>query len=362
VVTPRLDTISYFDDDEPNWNERPFFTKVEEKRGRTGCHVNVSAQDPEKVPTPESRPEPAYARFVPTPGYDGRTSRQVGMCMVSQENRVVLSGVGGDEVLGGMPTPVPELQDLIARARFKALAHQLKVWALEKRKPWMYLLFEAIRGFLPPALVGVPTHSRTVPWLQCDFLRRHQAALTGYPSRVKLLGPLPAFQDNVSTLDTLRRQLACKTPPFEPTFEKRYPYLDRNLLEFIFAIPREQLVRPTQRRSLMRRALVGIVPDEILNRKRKAFVVRAPLIRISKNCVHFTEMTRDMVSSALGIANSERVFEALQKARRGEEVDIIHLMRTIYVEDWLSSFRRLGVVTLDTNRKPDHALRLSIQK
>src|SRR5437588_5851263 len=38
---PRLDTISNYDDSEPNWNERPYFTKVEEQRGRTGWHVNV---------------------------------------------------------------------------------------------------------------------------------------------------------------------------------------------------------------------------------------------------------------------------------------------------------------------------------
>jgi asparagine synthase (glutamine-hydrolysing) len=66
--TPRLDTISYYDDSEPNWNERPYFTKVEEKRGRTGWHVNVGAQEPEKIPTPEPPPESSHGRFVPTPG------------------------------------------------------------------------------------------------------------------------------------------------------------------------------------------------------------------------------------------------------------------------------------------------------
>ena len=40
---PRLDTLSYYSDSEPNWNERPYFTKVEEKRGRTGCHIDVGA-------------------------------------------------------------------------------------------------------------------------------------------------------------------------------------------------------------------------------------------------------------------------------------------------------------------------------
>jgi len=38
---PRLDTVSYYDDSEPNWDERPFFARVEERRGRTGSHINL---------------------------------------------------------------------------------------------------------------------------------------------------------------------------------------------------------------------------------------------------------------------------------------------------------------------------------
>src|SRR6266850_389876 len=75
--TPRLDTISYYDDLEPNWNERPYFSKVEEKRGRTGWHINVGRQDPEEKPEPGPSPESTSDRFVPTPGYDGRTSPQI---------------------------------------------------------------------------------------------------------------------------------------------------------------------------------------------------------------------------------------------------------------------------------------------
>ena len=359
--TPRLDTLSYYDDSEPNWNERPYFTKVEEKRGRTGWHVNVGAQDPEKIPAPEPPPESPHGRFVPTPGYDGRTSPQFRMCMASQGNRVVLSGIGGDEVMGGVPTPAPELENLLARAQFGALAHQLKVWALEKRKPWFHLFWEAARGFFPPALVGVPKYMRPAPWLQSSFVKRHWAALTGYPSRTKLFGPLPSFQDNVGTLDALRRQLARTALPFEPPYEKRYPYLDRGLLEFMFAIPREQLVRPTQRRSLMRRALVGIVPDEILNRKTKAFVARSPMVAISNDWAHFAEMTQNMLSSSLGIVDPERISEALQKVRRGEEVPMITLRRTLFLEDWLKDLRALGIINLDTTLKPKLRWQASIQ-
>jgi len=342
--TPRLDTLSMYDDSEPNWNERPYFTKVEEKRGRTGWHINVGAQDPEKLSSPEPLPESSHGRFVPTPGYDGRTSPQIRMCMASQGNRVVLSGIGGDEVMGGVPTPVPELENLLAKAQFGALAYQLKVWALEKRKPWFHLFWEAARGFFPPALVGVPKYMRPAPWLQPKFVKRHWAALTGYPSRTKLFGPLPSFQDNVSTLDAVRRQLARTASPFEPPFEKRYPYLDRSLLEFMFAIPREQLVRPTQRRSLMRRALVGIVPDEILNRKGKAFVARAPMVAISNDWRHFAEMTQNMLGSSLGIVDAERISEALQRVRRGEEVPIVTLKSTLFLEGWLKDLRALGII------------------
>ncbi len=359
--TPRLDTISYYDDSEPNWNERPYFTKVEEKRGRTGWHVNVGAQDPQKIPEPEPPSESAHGRFVPTPGYDGRTSSQMRMCMASQGNRVVLSGIGGDEVMGGVPTPAPELETLLARAHFGLLAHQLKVWALEKRKPWFHLFWEAARGFFPPALVGVPKYMRPAPWLQSNFVKRHWAALTGYPSRTKLFGPLPSFQDNVGTLDALRRQLARTALPFEPPYEKRYPYLDRDLLAFMFAIPREQLVRPTQRRSLMRRALIGIVPDEILNRKMKAFVARSPMVAISNDWAHFAGMTQNMLSSSLGIVDPERISAALQKVRRGEEVPMIALQRTLFLEGWLKDLRALGIINLDTTLKPNLRWQASIQ-
>jgi asparagine synthase (glutamine-hydrolysing) len=359
--TPRLDTLSMYDDSEPCWNERPYFTKVEEKRGRGGWHINVGAQDPEKIAALEPPPEAPHGRFVPTPGYDGRTSPQIRMCMASQGNRVVLSGIGGDEVMGGVPTPAPELENLLAGAQFGALAHQLKVWALEKRKPWFHLFWEAARGFFPPALVGVPKYMRPAPWLQSSFVKRHWAALTGYPSRTKLFGPLPSFQENVSTLDALRRQLARTALPFEPPFEKRYPYLDRDLLEFMFAIPREQLVRPTQRRSLMRRALLGIVPDEILNRKGKAFVARSPMVAISNDWVHFAEMTRNMLSSSLGIVDPERISEALHKVRRGEEVPTVTLKRTLLLEGWLKDLRAFGIMNLDTTLKPKLRWHVSIQ-
>jgi len=216
----------------------------------------------------------------------------------------------------------------------------LKAWALSKRAPWFHLLYETALEFFPSSLLGVPKHKRSPHWLRPCFVKRHGAALAGYESRLKLFGPLPSFQENVSTLDALRRQLACGSPTSEPPYEKRYPYLDRDLLEFAYAVPREQVIRPGQRRSLMRRALAGIVPGELLNRKRKAFVARAPMAAIATHWECLAEMSQHMVSSALGVIEQEALSEALEKARQGEEVPIVAVIRSFSVESWLRCLSR----------------------
>ena len=329
--TPRLHTVSYYDDSEPSWNERSFFSKVEEKRGCKGCWIEVGSNGPFQFqsvghPFPVT---PSSGRVLSEAG------RQFATYMVSQRGRVLLSGIGGDEVAGGVSTPVPELQDLIAAGRFRDFARQLKAWALSTRKPWFHLFFEAARGFFPCALFGVPAHREPPTWLCTSFVKRHRAALTGHPSRVKLCGPQPSFLDNISTLEALRRRFGCHAMTSDPPYETRYPYLDRNLLQFLFALPRELLVRPHQRRALMRKALAGIVPDEILNRKRKAFIARAPLVALSADWPNVVEMTRNMVSASLGIVDPKAFADALDGARNGREIHIVAMLRTFAIERWL---------------------------
>jgi asparagine synthase (glutamine-hydrolysing) len=356
--TPRLDTVSYYNDSEPNWNERPYFTVVEAKRGRIGCHIDLTKQEQPylALSSPDFAATPSCSRDL-----SSESEKKYAECLLSQGNRVVLSGIGGDEVLGGVPTPTPELQELLVEGHFKQLVHQLKVWALNKRKPWLYLLFDAAREFLPSRPVGVPKHRRPATWLNIDFVKRNRDALYGYEARMKLFGAPPTFQGNISTLAVLQRQLGCTPLTSAPTYERRYPYLDRDLLEFLYAVPREQLVRPGQRRSLMRRALVGITPDELLNRKRKAFVSRARLVAIAADWPRYAEMTQHMASSSLGIVEARKFLEVLQKARRGEAVPTVILMRTIIVEGWLRNLHRFGLANLDGKWKPESVLQISAQ-
>jgi len=329
--TPRLDTISFYDDSEPSWDERPFFTAVEQRRGRKGCHITVESNDSFAI-----RFDPK--RFPVTPAFqvrDGAASRQLADYIRSNAFRVVISGTGGDEILGGVPTPLPELCDLIAQLKLKELPGKLQAWALNKRKPWFSLLLRSLQGFLPSSLGGLPEHQRPAPWLNHNFARRNLRALSGYESRIRLFGALPSFQENINALEALRRQLAFTPLPCDPFYERRYPYLDLDLLEFVFAIPRSQHVRPGQRRSLMRRALAGIVPDEVLNRRRKAFPSRRPMLSVSAETAKLRAAKQAFITSSFGIINESCLLETLEKSVRGEEVAIVQLLRTLAVEYWL---------------------------
>ncbi|MGE5113217.1 MAG: asparagine synthase-related protein [Acidobacteriaceae bacterium] len=204
-----------------------------------------------------------------------------------------------------------------------------------QKRPWFYLLRETLREFAP--IRGSRTREIGVssPWLLPEFKRRFWFALSGYEPRITLTGIRPSLQQNRSTLEVLRRHIA-STVAACPTHEKRYPYLDRDLVEFCFAIPREQLVRPGRRRFLQRNALRGIVPSEILERKRKSFVVRGPMKTIGEELKRMD--ARQMISASLGIVDPDSLLQYLSRVRAGEEVAIVPLMRLLTIERWLRGF------------------------
>jgi asparagine synthase (glutamine-hydrolysing) len=337
---PKLDTVSYYDDSEPNWNERPYFSKIEEHRGRAGLHINVGCENGIATCL-----QPGPLRISPASEAEAfGPRRELRIFLAANGHRVLLSGLGGDEVLGGVPVPTAELADLLSRIEARKLARQIKIWALDKRKPWFHFLGETVRRFLPPSLARAPEHVRPAPWLDRRFVARQRSALAGYEQRLRWLGPIPTFQENVATLESLRRQLGFNVPPGKAVCEKRYPYLDRDLLEFLFAVPRDQLLRPGERRSLMRRALVGVVPDEVLYRKRKAFVSRRPLVGFAEQFDGLLEKLEPLVIAALGIVDPAAFRRELHKARAGREPLSIPLLRAMGIEAWLRNLAAGGLL------------------
>ena len=86
----------------------------------------------------------------------------------------------------------------------------------------------------------------------------------------------------------------------------------------------------------MRRSLAGIVPSEILNRRRKAFIARAPLISIRTELPQLLERTKSMTSSRAGFVDAELFGKCLVEAAAGAELPVVLALRTLLLEAWLS--------------------------
>jgi asparagine synthase (glutamine-hydrolysing) len=335
----KIDTVSYFEDGEPAWNDGPYIAVIETMRGQTGCHIDVSSHTLLNYRYDHHCPE-----LTPVSrGTHADSVQKLANCIASNNNRVVLSGLAGDEILGGAPDFIPQLADLFAAGRFVALAKQVKTWAVSNRTTIIALLAEVTRSFLA-ASMGTCRGANLAPWLHPKFIAAHRAAFCRYQAPFSFFGIQPSFQEKVETLDALRRQVASCVQTPKTLCERRYPYLDRDLVEFLFAIPSEQLQRPGERRSLMRRALVGIVPDELLNRRRKAFMARQALVEIMSHWSAYLELTDHSILVGLQVIDREQLIASLEAARSGNMIPLPLLAHAVVLEKWLRHIRPYGFV------------------
>jgi len=126
--------------------------------------------------------------------------------------------------------------------------------------------------------------------------------------------------------------------------ERRYPYLDRCLVEFLLAVPAEQVLRPGERRSLMRRALAGIVPDPVLHRSTKAVTVRKPMVDMERNWEWLGPIVGDSFLARSGFLNQSNFHKAMLAAKNGSAPHLVLLLRTLSLEFWLRNVAQRGLV------------------
>jgi asparagine synthase (glutamine-hydrolysing) len=95
---------------------------------------------------------------------------------------------------------------------------------------------------------------------------------------------------------------------------------------------------------MMRRALVGIVPDELLNRKRKRFVPREETRSLSTEWADLFEGHQHILGCSIGILDAIGFRKALEKESCDKEVWSGKLERALVLESWLRHLRKERVL------------------
>lgn len=355
-----IETLSYYDTDEPSGDERSYFALIEQKRGHVGHHISISAFTRETV-SEALAPLPNDC-FVASPGYFARSLRwesAIGEIQDQAGARVILSGLGGDEMLGGVQYEAPELADHLVSCRPISFLRSILQWSLQRRKTIYSLLADVFR------LIRVPYHPESavrvqgapLPWAHIRPETLHSAlphfALWRRLTPSKICMELARYG--------LAQQLSFTDPPLRKCFEKRYPFLDRTLFEFLASIPRTQILQAGRRRHLMRRALHSIVPQQILNRTTKSFGFRtSATIFIDQQDAVDTVFEEAWLSDG-SVVDAALLREHVKALQHGAPGNGSALRAAMGIEHWLRAECRRGILDLTSagiNRSPvfDHVV------
>jgi asparagine synthase (glutamine-hydrolysing) len=336
-----LDTVSLYDNSESDWDELPYITATERYRGKKGVHIatsylnrSFSLEEQEKV--------------VLFPGNDSRAllrEQEFEAHIASDEYRVIFSGIGGDELLGGVPTPYPELADHLASLRLQTASGRITAWCLSNRDAFFPTSVRTIRFVFDLYLHPLFDVNTLTPWVSPCIRRLCVELAHEEENRYPRIRYLPSGISNgrnwLSVLETLPHLY----PKSTTRREYRYPYLDRDLVDYLLRVPREQLLQPGRRRAMMRRALKPFMPQEVVERRRKAYMSRGPLALLQKERTSIERLLSTSRLEAYGYLDMSSLRSLLHAATSGSGTEHgMALLRLLAFEFWLQT--RDGHVSL----------------
>lgn len=339
VDSDHFDTVSYVYDESPTSDESKFIHCVEDHLGRTGIHVRdedcslfpARAEDLDIV-----SPNPILCSF----GYHET------LCQLMRENgaRVLLTGVGGDQVLGSSYDPYPELADLLMLKQPIALHRHLQVWSQTLQKPYLSLLWHKTLGPVAPRrmqpLFRRAEMKRIPSWFNAAFVAKMKLRENEIPPQDPFGFKLPSSRDkSISYLSVIKNVAPCHRREMT-SLDSAHPFMHRPLIEFLQAIPFEQLLRPGENRSLMRRALRDLLPEKIVRRKTKGNPTEGLCRAVSREWKLLRSLLSNSRVCAYGFMDSEPLLDAIDRARNGLELYAGALLTTISLEFWLRALEQ----------------------
>lgn len=195
---------------------------------------------------------------------------------------VLLSGIGGDDLMAAC---LDHLTDLTRQGRWLQLIWQLGHDARGTGYPWLQLardyclmpiLPEPIKRLARPVYdrLRAGSAARLPTWLNLEVLRQN-----GVLDRLASPLPAPRFptraQQRIYDMlqggwNTTIALVAADRFARRLGVELRHPFLDRRVVEFLLAVPEEQRWHGRWTKTVLRRAMRGILPELVRKRAGKA--------------------------------------------------------------------------------------------
>lgn len=275
--------------------------------------------------------------------------------LATQTVKVIISGVGGDEVFGGYRRYLgPRLDASYGRVPagvrrwVSRAATRVSVDRGSRLKNLARLGRAFVTGFdLPPyerydhsvQMLSDSDVRRLCPWLPAadGLIQERQQHFKAVPER-NAITPLQHLDLKTSLVDSLL--LLTDKMTMAASLEARVPFLDHELIELAARIPASLKVKGTRLRYIQKLAMCGHLPDEVLRRKKRGF--GCPVGRWFRG--ELREPLRDMLAS--NVLRDEGLFDPVaigtmidaHEQRREDASEVLLALWTFQI--WQSQMRQ----------------------
>lgn len=252
--------------------------------------------------------------------------------------RMILSGIGGDQLFWSSPHVLLPVLDAIAGGHLGQVLRHARACAEVASSHFCVPLFLGLwwsvryRGSLYP----LDSERRIADWFDPHFISQSGA---NEPVRAATYNPacdVPSRAYQHLLVERTMRDYALDRNLGAPV-EMRYPYLDQRLIQFALALPFEQCVRPRETRSIVRRSLRNVLPHKISYRTTKAGPTEPWLRALIRNWPRVSSARQKLLVEELGIVDASRFRAALAHVRCGLVAEPRQLVSTLCLELWLRS-------------------------
>lgn len=272
--------------------------------------------------------------------------RGKGKALSDRGIRVLLSGIGGDQVLLSSVDPC-HLADLFRRFRWIQLLREAVRWQQCLSEPVSNVLVEyGLKPVLHPnAMWALRKASEGIlPWIDPAFNRKFNIQ----DRMLHKNGFLPPHFWSVAQqrhyLGIMRTSAALvEGPMMRAPVEVRYPYLDRELAEFALAIPLEQKIRPQETRSIVRRGLRGILPEAVRVRRSKGWFGESLFSKLARDRRRFEKWIEDSRAATYGYLDRVEFLRELERALVGYSRNGYLFIAALSLEVWMQGNEFLDV-------------------
>jgi asparagine synthase (glutamine-hydrolysing) len=232
--TKPVKTLSFVDNPSVTFFDHRFIDVVERERGQRGVHLDGGGHWIH-LAAPEDH-------FIATPLTSlcvAELHQRVWQGMKDAGARVLLSGLGGDQVTWSNLEPAPELCDLLAARKPISLHRLLQVWSEATHIPYVQLLWqETVLPFLPVSLrARFQNQIQLSSWLDHEFVKRTKISERLVLPKDPFAFKLPSRRIQSSRIWYIVMNIARGEYWEHAAYEKTYPFLHRPLVEFLMNVP-----------------------------------------------------------------------------------------------------------------------------